>query len=42
MRGLADLAFMASLDIPLDVGLECWPPEVVEECAACGVKTLVP
>jgi len=42
MRGLADLAFVASLDIPLDIRLEHRPPEAVEECAACGVNALVP
>ena len=42
MRGLMDLAFMAGLDIPLDVRFECWPPEAIEEHAACGIKALVP
>jgi len=42
VRSLADLAFVASLDVPLDVGLERGPPKAVEECAACGIKTLVP
>jgi len=34
MCGLVDLALMTSLDIPLDVGLECWPPEAIEERTA--------
>ena len=42
MCGLADLALVTSLDVPLDIGLERGPPEVVEERAACGIKTLVP
>jgi len=36
-----NLALMASFDKPLDIGFKCWPPEVVEEGAACGIKTLV-
>jgi len=39
--GLADLALVTSLNIPLDVGLEGWPPEAVEEGTACGVEALV-
>ena len=39
--GLTNLTLMACLDEPLDVGLKCWPPEVIEEGAACGIETLV-
>jgi len=42
VHSLADLAFVASLDVPLDVRLKQGPPKAVEECVACGIKTLVP
>jgi len=42
MCGLADLALMTSLDVLLDIRLKRGPPEAVEECAAHGIKTLVP
>ena len=32
---------MASFDVPLDIGFECWPPEAVEEGAAHGVESFV-
>jgi len=41
LGGLADLAQVTCLDVPLDIGLEGWPPEAVEEGAACGVEALV-
>jgi len=41
LGGLADLAQVTCLDVPLDVRLEGWPPEVVEEGMACGVEALV-
>jgi len=36
-----DLALVAGLNVPFDVGFRGWPPEAVKEGAACGVKTLV-
>jgi hypothetical protein len=39
--GLTDLALVTSLNIPLHVGVECGPLEVVKKGAACGVETLV-
>jgi len=39
--GLADLALVTSLNVPLDIRLEGWPPEAVEEGVACGVEALV-
>jgi hypothetical protein len=40
--GLLDLTLMARLDVPLDVGVKHWPPESVEEGAACGINAFVP
>jgi hypothetical protein len=39
--GLADLALVTSLNIPLDIRVECGPPEAVEKGAAHGIETLV-
>ena len=39
--GLTDLALVAGLNVPFDIGFEGWPPEAVEEGAVRGVKTLV-
>jgi hypothetical protein len=40
-RGLADLALVAGLDEPFDVGFERGPPEAIEEDVACGIEALV-
>ena len=39
--GLMDLALVAGLNVPFDIGFEGWPPEVVKEGTVHGVKTLV-
>ena len=39
--GLADLALVTSLNIPLYIGVERGPPEAVEKDAARGVEALV-
>jgi hypothetical protein len=39
--GLADLALVTSLNVPLNIGVERGPPEAVEKGAACGIETFV-
>jgi hypothetical protein len=41
LGGLADLALVTSLNIPLHIGVKHGPPEVVKKGVACGVETLV-
>ena len=41
MCRLAKLALVTGLDVPLDVGFECGPPEAVKESATRGIKALV-
>ena len=41
-HGLVDLALVAGLYIPPDVGLECWPPKTISKGAVSRIKSLVP
>jgi len=37
-----DLALVAGLNVPFDVGFEGWPPEAVEEGAVAGFARATP
>jgi hypothetical protein len=41
LHHLAELALVASADVPFDILLKGRPPKPVEECAACEVETFV-